>query len=464
MTISAVYASDLSRVRISCTGVSSMVDHATIERSVDQVKWTTVRGGDAVPIVSNACALDDYEFIPNVANYYRATYVDTANVAFIAEGTLSTANNANVTPGLPVGCIDGDVLVLAAAIRNTAGSVNTPAGWALIADQGNFRVFTHVFASGDVAPTVTFSGGVANADTAARIACFRNASFNVLSASQSNASAQNIAFPGVAAAEILPNVMALYAWKQATSTGASAADWFLMSNNTATAGDDETLMGLVRPAEAAVPSGTITVTGGTAAVSKSAVLRLTKKPFLAQETGNVTPSIDRIWVKNLQRPFLNRKITMIDQSERDRPSRAGLFEIINRTDPIAVTELRGSPRFSITLKTETVEEAEDLDLVFSGGDVVYIQVPPNCPRPLQTAYYLIGDLREQRGQSVRSPRRFFTLPLTRCAAPKSVLVGNTVTWQGVVNVFATWADLIAAEPTWADVLERIDTPADVEVP
>ena len=464
MSISTTYNADLSRVQIVCAGVHADANHALIERSMDQITWTTVRGGSVVTLVGGACALDDYEFIPNTTNYYRATYVDTSDVTLVAEGTLSTANNGPVTPGLPAGVQDGDILVMMAAIRNTAGAPSTPTGWFPIADVGNFKVFTRVYAAGVTAPTVTFTGGVANADTAARIVAMRNASFSVLATTQSNSSAQDIAHPSVAPVDIKPNRMLAAVWKQATSTGATMPDWTLISRNIATAGDDETIAWWHKFTDVTAPSGTITVTGGVAAVSKVAILRFSRKEFIAQETDDITPNIDRIWIKNIQRPFLNREITLVGQSEQQRSSRSALFDIVSRSDGIAVTELRGSPRFSISIKTETVSEADDFDLVLSVGDVVFIQTPPGCPRPLRTGYYLIGDTNEGRGTSIRSPRRYFTLPLTRCAAPNPTLVGTTVTWQGVINAFATWTELIAAEPTWADVLTRIDEPSDVVVP
>ena len=43
-----------------------------VERSVDQIRWTVVRGGSALDgTVGAAVLVDDYEFTPNVLNYYR---------------------------------------------------------------------------------------------------------------------------------------------------------------------------------------------------------------------------------------------------------------------------------------------------------------------------------------------------------------------------------------------------------
>jgi hypothetical protein len=462
VTISAVYASDISRVRISCSAAPADADVVLIERSTNQINWTTVRGGQAVVLSAGACKLDDYEFSPNVVNYYRATYVDTAPPSFVAEGTVSTANNASVTPGLPAGVQDGDILVLSASIRNTAGAPNTPAGWSVIADVGNFKVFTRVYAAGVTAPTVTFAGGVANADTIGRIRAYRNASFNVLAATQSNASAQNVAFPAVAVVDIKPNMIDLSYWKQSDSTSSVNTGWTLVSRSTATAGDDATTGAwrLLTSTDAA--AGTVVMGGGVAAVSKAAMLRFARKEYLARETGNVTPSITSIWLKNIQRPFLNRAVTVVGQSDVDLPGRSGVFEIVGSDAPIAVTELRGSERFTLTLRTTTRGESTDMKGVLKGGDVVLLHAPPDCD--FDTAYYLIGAVRKRRGQSVRSAARYWDLTMIQCAAPNPVLVGVAITWQSVVNTYATWSDLVAAKATWAAVLDGVGTPGDVVVP
>lgn len=68
------YDSALSRVRVSLTAVRTAIgadDTAVVQRSLDQVRWTTVRGGSSVSVTATALPLDDYEFAPDVLNYYR---------------------------------------------------------------------------------------------------------------------------------------------------------------------------------------------------------------------------------------------------------------------------------------------------------------------------------------------------------------------------------------------------------
>lgn len=65
----------LSRVIVSLSGLRAQIgsnDTATLQRSVDQLRWTTIRGGSGVTLTSSAPDLSDYEFAPDAVNYYRA--------------------------------------------------------------------------------------------------------------------------------------------------------------------------------------------------------------------------------------------------------------------------------------------------------------------------------------------------------------------------------------------------------
>ena len=103
-------------------------------------------------------------------------------VTYLGAGTYAAGNNASVTPGLPAGLLNGDLLVLCTSIRDAVGSANTPAGWTLAysgvsagAAAGYQKVFYRAYATGVTAPTVTFTGGGSNDTTQAIILAFRDA-------------------------------------------------------------------------------------------------------------------------------------------------------------------------------------------------------------------------------------------------------------------------------------------------
>ena len=207
------------------------------------------------------------------------TAISSIAPSFVAAGTTATGNNASVAPGNPAGLQVGDLKVIAAAIRNSGtGFPLAPNGWSQIGLFGNLGIFGRYHETGDAAPTVAFSGGVANADTIAQVAAFRGVSLRVFSDSQYqlNASAQNIAYPSCAT--LGPNTLVLYiGWKQddwtSVATIASATE---IGEPSSTAGDDAGLVWdyRIQTTPANIGSGSFTVTGGASAISRGAVIVL----------------------------------------------------------------------------------------------------------------------------------------------------------------------------------------------
>jgi hypothetical protein len=206
-------------------------------------------------------------------------------ITYIGIGSTATGVNASVAPTFPPSPQTGDLLVLAASIRNSgagapgAAALNS-AGWATLVDLGNFMVFGKFMAPGVVAPTVTFTGGVANADTQAAIIGFRKVAPNQLTefslATLINASAQNIAYPALDVAGN-GNVVLLGAWKQDDATSIAMPGGFTGAiNSFVTTGDDSTLrVGYsIQTTETDISASSLVVVGGAAAISKSFVLAL----------------------------------------------------------------------------------------------------------------------------------------------------------------------------------------------
>lgn len=463
MSVTAAYLGDLSRVRITCAGAPAHADYAKIERSTDGITWSVIRGGDTVSLVAGGCVADDYEFTPGVLNTYRTSYVDSAVPSFLAQGAGVTGNNVSLNPPLPAGVVDGDMLVLFASIRATAASVSTPTGWNLYVDGGNVRVFVRTYDATVTAPTVNFTGGAAGDDTIAQIGAVRNADAGSASwLFQTNASAQDINLPALSIPATPPYFALGFGWKQSLSTSSSApAGWTVISRVSSSAGSGATQIWHWLQPTGDIPARTVGIFGGVSAISEGATLRVPQAPYVSRETQTITPTLTSVWLKNPQRPYLNRAVTVTDWTDVERPARSGVFDVVGRSFPVGVTELRGSRRYTLTITTTTLAAADDIDGCLSAGEPVLIHTPAGCPFP--GMYAVVGDTAESK-RSRRTLRRYFMLPLTEVAAPAGTLIGATVTWQGVVNAFATWSDLIAAEPTWSDVLDRIGTPTDVVVP
>lgn len=196
---------------------------------------------------------------------------------FVGVATAATGNNTSLVPALPAGMVAGDAMLCFASIRNSGtGTPSTPTGWTLLLDLGNARVFGKVHTGSESAPTVAFSGGVANADTLAQIAAWRGVSINPLAAQvQLNTSAQNIAYP--AASVTAGARLVLYAgWKQDDYTSVTSPGTEIAEASTTTGDDASQVWAYTIPTAPAVSvsAGSFAVTGGAAAISRGGVLIL----------------------------------------------------------------------------------------------------------------------------------------------------------------------------------------------
>ena len=206
------------------------------------------------------------------ADVYDTGKIASATAALVAVGAAATANNASVSPALPAGTADGDTLLMLASIRSSgAGTVVAPLGWKALATSGNVALLGKIASSGEVAPTVTFTGGSAGDDTIAQIAGFRNLPLSVFaSAAQLNASAQNVAFPALTV-PLNNGLVLVIGWKQDDSTGyAALAGMTELGEANPTAGNDASQAWdyVLQGAAANVAASSLVVTGGASAISR----------------------------------------------------------------------------------------------------------------------------------------------------------------------------------------------------
>lgn len=182
---------------------------------------------------------------------------------------------------------------------------------------------------------------------------------------------------------------------------------------------------------------------------------------VAGSTVSVVPTLDRVWLKSVARPFLNRAVTVFDYSEVERSARSGVFDVVGRSLPVSVSDVRGSRRWTLELLTETAGDAQDLDLLLASGDPLLVHVPADCGVP--GGYVEVGDARQRR-TARRTERRVFELPCVEVAAPGPDVIGSTVTCQSVLNEYPTCQAVLDAHPTCLDLMELIGDPTDVVVP
>ncbi len=215
----------------------------------------------------------------------RVDSMAAAGPSFVAAGTAAHGNNASVSPGLPAGAVQGDVLVIFAAIRTLSGVVNTPSGYDVLFADGNVAAFTKIHTGTESAPTVSFFGGSAGDTTSAQMAALRGVTATRLFlASQQNSSAANIAYPAMSYAGG-PIVVLWFGWK--------ASDWTSVTNFETEIGEPDSTtggsQGLVwnysyQSLTTGLPAGSWTVAGGVSAISNGYVVALNANVQVATVT------------------------------------------------------------------------------------------------------------------------------------------------------------------------------------
>lgn len=176
-------------------------------------------------------------------------------------------------------------------------------------------------------------------------------------------------------------------------------------------------------------------------------------------SATITPALDGIWLKSPYFPFLNQRVTVVDFSAVEMPARGGLFDVLGRRDPIAVTEVRGSRRFTLIVRPADRDAEEQLRTALSFGHTAFLHVPDGCVVP-ESMHAFVGDVSISRPPKHDSQARYLSLPLTQVAPPGASIVGATATYGGLASAFATYADLTAALPTYLDVAQYVAAPSD----
>ncbi|MES2211361.1 MAG: hypothetical protein V4515_14455 [Chloroflexota bacterium] len=229
----------------------------------------------------------------------RVTAISTETPAYIgASATVASANNGPVTPALPVGLtVDtAQLLIIWATIRNSGTGVpDDEPGWDTLLTFGNTKIYGRYYRTGDVAPQITFTGGVANADCLARMFAFSGLSMQYASGTKGtpaahtllNSSAVNIAYPAITLTRT-GGAALIFVWRQDDfSSLGTPAGFTQVSADASTTGDDAGIGVYYDLTAAAAIAGSIVPVGGAAAISRAVVLAL--RPL---QTATVTRGID----------------------------------------------------------------------------------------------------------------------------------------------------------------------------
>lgn len=181
----------------------------------------------------------------------------------------------------------------------------------------------------------------------------------------------------------------------------------------------------------------------------------------ATETNSITPVLEFTWLKSLARPFLNMSFAQSEiVTEVRRGSRDGIFHVVGRSLPIAITDVRMSRQYGLRLVTRTFNLGNNLDALLASGDILFLHAPSSWP--YRSAYFVP----EMIERSLRWSTEWstWTLAVVEVVAPGPDVIGSTSTYQTVVNNYATYNDVLLAHTEYAEILELIGSPDEVIVP
>lgn len=260
-TTGSRYAPDALRLWGSLTPAATKVDVLFDEGpffGADDLPYDIVIGGERMTVTAVTGA---QQFVANAA-------------------AVSGNNTSPLSPLLPT-AIDGDMVLIFASIRNSGtGSPDQPSGFATVWDGSNAKVFARTYdgPAGWTMPPVTFTGGVAGADTIAQACSFRGLALGWFTTNLLNGSAQNIATP--AAGSLGGSRVAFWTgWKQDDWTSAAVLNHpgaVEIQERTSGAGDDASQVWdykIFTDPHETIPGRSFVITGGAAAISRAAVIQ-----------------------------------------------------------------------------------------------------------------------------------------------------------------------------------------------
>jgi len=231
------------------------------------------------------------------------TAVATTAATYVAVGAADADDNAAVTPGDYAGGAVGDWIVVEAGSRDTTSptlAITDPNyTYDLLGHQGGLYVWAAFRTASAPAPTVTPSGGAAGDTVQAQVFGLRGMPITGSPSDwildyigQTNSSAQDIAYGRLAAGGYAGRVILFFGRKSDDWTSAAISGPLEITETTSTSGNDQSLYGARRidTTPTVVGGSSITVTGGSTAVSDSLVIALQG----GYQTFTVTRSVNNV--------------------------------------------------------------------------------------------------------------------------------------------------------------------------
>lgn len=165
-------------------------------------------------------------------------------------------------------------------------------------------------------------------------------------------------------------------------------------------------------------------------------------------------SAGKTWLKHPGRPFLNSVVEVAGPPDLARPVAQGVFEVLGRSRPVAVTMRRGSERGDLVLNTHTDADRTAVLGLLDDGNPLLLSTPGGYG--IGSVYIAVGEVTEHRLTGLgQTEDRQWTLPFTVVDRPPgtAIAVGNS--WADVLAAYSSWSQALATEGTWTGMLESV---------
>lgn len=479
MTLSLSYLSDLSRVRVTLSGLpdGTVQIQRSANASATDAIWArgVVRGGEALPVESGAGQADDHEFFADVTNHYRAVPVDPP------AGLLLTGTSGDYasTPDAAVLDITGDLDIRADITPDqwaSGGNVAVVAKYLTTGDQRSYML--QLLSDGQLrliwSPDGTSGSAVTGAAaTIPGIVDGQRLAVRVTLDVDNGASGWTATFYTAATIAGGWSQFAEVTDAGVTSIHSGTADLEVGSLNGGTA---DLFEGVVHAVEVrdgidgtvvADPDFSVQTAGG-ASFDDDAGLTWTingNAELVGTHSANITPDLDgEVWLKSIKYPSLNTPLTISDYGDVAHTDRSGAFAVAGRSLPIGASDLMGGRDHPLVIATRDEDTEAKLEILVRAGGILFVHVPATGNLSLLpgSMYALPRGMRVHRAGGV-SDVQLWTLPLTEVAQPRPGVTGTLLTAETLLRLYGSGQALISAHSTGRSLMQTIADPDDVVV-
>lgn len=166
------------------------------------------------------------------------------------------------------------------------------------------------------------------------------------------------------------------------------------------------------------------------------------------------------WLKDVILGAFSTKVNIESMSDVSRPSVIlGTFHVLNRKNPIIITDVRGGRTGTMVLTAYTTGDNIALSNIIDSGNTLLLQCPLSANFP--DMYFQAGDVSESwNGGLANNVIHSFTIPFTETDPPSQSAISLDFNSWLLVTQFGTWTNVLAKRALWTDVFTTPFTESD----